>query len=112
MAPATAQQSLGTFVRLRRLPNIQEEHGWQSMGADEAGWADVRRAHDLGEEPAAVFCRRLGVSESAYYARRKRLGWPVRPKIGSKPQPQSLALTPSQSGQTQKHAALHDDLAN
>lgn len=79
------------------------------MGADEAVWADVRRAHDLGEEPAAVFCRRLGVSESAYYARRKRLGWPVRPKIGGKLQSQPQPLAPSP--QKQKQAAPRDDLA-
>lgn len=48
------------------------------MGADEAVWADVRRAHETSDEPAAAFCRRLGVSASAYYSRRRREGWPPR----------------------------------
>ena len=50
------------------------------MGVDETVWASVRHAHEETAEPAAQFCRRLGVSTGAYYYRRKREGWPARSK--------------------------------
>lgn len=65
---------LGTYY-LQSLHTTNESHG---MGVDETVWADVLRAHEDTAEPAAQFCRRLGVSESAYYQRRKREGWPAR----------------------------------
>jgi len=49
------------------------------MGVDEAVWASVRRAHEETVEPAAQFCRRLGVSARTYYHRRKSEAWATRP---------------------------------
>ena len=51
------------------------------MGVDKAVWASVRHAHEETAEPAARFCRRLGVSISTYYGRRKREGWSERPEV-------------------------------
>lgn len=52
------------------------------MGAHDAVWASVRHAHEHTDEPAAQFCRRLGVPVSTYYRRRKREMWAARPALG------------------------------
>jgi hypothetical protein len=79
------------------------------MGADEAVWADVRRAHELSDEAAAAFCRRLGVSRSAYYSRRKREGWGPRvcegASVESKEKQASLGRLPGGARLNQKQAA-------
>jgi len=64
------------------LPQLKYHHKTIEsfgMGVDEAVWASVRRAHEDTTEPAAQFCRRLGVCVSTYYGRRTREGWSERP---------------------------------
>ena len=54
------------------------------MGADAAVWASIRRAHEDTTERATDFCRRHGVSTSAYYRRRRRECWPSRPNSAAR----------------------------
>ncbi len=82
------------------------------MGVDEPVWASVRRAHEETTEPAAQFCRRLGVSVSTYYGRRKREGWSTRPGTG---RPDTKQSAPAQSASPRRltkrlYAAINQEL--
>lgn len=71
------------------------------MGVDDAVWASIRRAHSETDEQITAFCERYGVSRSAYYARRRREGWPPRPKDRA-----SLQAEPVQTPVTAARAAV------
>ncbi len=83
------------------------------MGVDEAVWASVRRAHEDTTEPAAQFCRRLGVSASTYYLRRRREEWASRPGTKSVTSRQQVVGSSSLSSPIDKCALTHanDELA-
>lgn len=82
------------------------------MGIDEAVWASVRRAHEDTIEPAVKFCRRLGVSTSAYYNKRKREGWAARPVRSKTPIGDSESGMPDVAGPPAPSAACCADHAD